>query len=163
MFKKVSSLLLCGLISFSLFGMQDPSEDGNDLNFINMAHVAGPPPALVAPALTKFQKLKAHVKILAPLAVGAGVFGFACGNIWDPRVEISSMGKLDFSARLAGSFLLLYPLFRLSEYSGNLERQSNIVINPFVLVAISSSAAVLGAVGGLCTGILLRRHFQNKT
>ena len=160
MFKKVSSLLLCGLISFSLVGM-DPSEDGNDLSSIIITHVAGPPPALVAPALTKFQKLKAHVKILAPLAVGAGIAGFAGGNMLASG-ENCSMGKLDISASCLGGFLSLYSLFPLYEYSSHLKRQSNIAINPFIHWTVAFSASGLGTVAGYFTGILLRGHLQNK-
>ncbi len=149
MFKKVSSLLLCGLISFSLFGLNGLSEDKN---------------AQFQPFQpSKMEKIKAYVKIITSLGLGAGTLGFLGGTVLSREVSLHRIIghpfelDLPFMARftaisLAAMGLLYYGGFPLMHYSKNehkIARKRNITISDTVKKNVLCGSVLCGFVAGL--------------
>ncbi len=164
MFKKVSSLLLCGLISFSLFGMALPQVFHCD----NTGQPIQP---------SKMEKLKAHVKIIAPLGLSAGTLGFLGGTVLIGLVNLSRriirhpfesdlQYMVGFTATSLAAMGLLYcggiPLMNYSQNQRNIAWRRNIIISQTSIKSFFWGGVICGLAAGLYTVNKLNNYFLHR-
>ncbi len=154
MFKKVSSLLLCGLISFSLFGMAPAPAP-----VIHCGNAGQP----LQPS--KMEKIKANAKFITSLGLGVGTLGFIGGIVLSSKLSLyriigNPFGLgLPFMARftvtsLAAMGLLRYvgiPLMNYSVNQRNIAGRKNIIISDTVKKNVFYGSALCGFAAGLYT------------
>ncbi len=149
MFKKIASFLLCGLISFSLIGMQvDPT--------------TGQP---IQPS--KLEKLKAHVKVIAPVCLSRGALGFLAGRavtgglgsllriyhhpLHSFKPELKSMAGLAVMSLGVYSVGILHRNYSLNQR--NIAMQRNITINTSIEQCALSGSAIWSFLFGMREGM----------
>ncbi len=164
MFKKVSSLLLCGLISFSLVGMGLPP--------VIHCDDSGQP---IQPS--KMEKFKAHVKIIATLGLSEGTLGFLGGTVLIGLVnslrriirhpfESDLQYTAGFTATSLAAMGLLYcggvPLLHYSINQRNIAWRRNIIISQTSIKSFFWGGVICGVAAGIYTGFKINNYFLHR-